>query len=395
MLKESLADYCNQVESYLTKSSRFGIVQLDADLNILDCNLGFMRLFSPQQSPAGEPLTNYFEFAAADLRCEEQLMLYCSRKTGIDAINCCYLIKTEGGYLLFCERQLLTESRVLEQVGQINDELINLQRDLIKKNYLLEKQEAELWDLNCKLAVATVAAESANVAKSEFLANMSHEIRTPMNGVIGMAQLLELTTLTEEQREYVAAMRLSGKNLVALLNSILDLSKVEAGKFNLELAEFSLHDCINDVVLVQQAAAHAKGLSLHTDMAIDVPPILVGDQLHVMQILLNLLGNVVKFTQQGAIMLSSRLIERRNASVEIRIEICGIGISVDAFDKIYEPFTQDDGSITRAYGGSGLGLTISRRFAELMGGSLSVGSTMSGGSGFRLILPFSTPVSGE
>jgi hypothetical protein len=144
MLRDELMTYRKEVESYLMATSNLGIVQLDTGLAIQGCNIGFMRLFSPRQNPVGEPLTDYLEIDTNELRCGELLRLSCSRKSGIEAIIYCHLIRTENGYLLFCERQILTESRALEQIGSMNDELINLQRDLVKKNHLLEKMTREL-----------------------------------------------------------------------------------------------------------------------------------------------------------------------------------------------------------------------------------------------------------
>jgi hypothetical protein len=144
MLTQELERYSNKVESYLTKSNGIAIAQLDLRLSIIDCNLGFMRLFNPRQKPAGEQLSDYLEIDADHIRCDEQLKIPCSRKSGLDAINNCYLIQTDEGYLLFCDRLLLTESRALEQMGRLNDDLINLQRESVKKNHQLEKLRREL-----------------------------------------------------------------------------------------------------------------------------------------------------------------------------------------------------------------------------------------------------------
>ena len=249
--------------------------------------------------------------------------------------------------------------------------------------------ETDRYELQSKLIRAVEVAESANRAKSEFLANMSHEIRTPMNGLLGMTQLLEMSDMTEVQRDYLKVLKKSGNNLLTLINDILDLSKIEAGKLEIAQTEFSLHSCVNDIVTLQKTAAHDKGLVLEADISEEIPKILIGDQLRLKQIILNLLGNAVKFTSRGGITLSAQLIKQQDdtAIIEIAVSDSGVGISAEALEKIFRPFEQEDGTITRKYGGSGLGLSISRQLTELMGGRITVESMPSAGSCFKATIP--------
>ncbi len=270
------------------------------------------------------------------------------------------------------------------------------QIELESQNMELINVQVELERLNSVLSIRTDEAEAANRAKSEFLSNMSHEIRTPMNGVTGMTQLLEMTELTEEQKGYVAALSTSSNNLLSLINDILDLSKIEAGKIEIELAQFSLQRCINDIVLTQKSGIYLKKLKLDVQIDKNIPPVLIGDQLRIKQILSNLLGNAAKFTLKGSITISAQIKEQldNSAIVQIAVSDTGIGIAANALEKIFKPFAQEnDFTTTRQFGGTGLGLTISLQLAELMGGTISVESTPGSGASFSLILPLASAVS--
>ena len=233
-------------------------------------------------------------------------------------------------------------------------------------------------------------AEAATRAKSEFLANMSHEIRTPMNGIIGMTHLLGYTELTEKQRIYLDIIRISSQSLLSLINDVLDLSRIESGMIELEQKHFSLRESISDVIMTQVSLVQSKGLSIETDIPDDVPDGLTGDQLRLKQILLNLVGNATKFTEQGGITVSVAVTEHHDDRVLLAVAVTdtGIGINPEALEKIFDTFVQADASTTRQHGGTGLGLAICTRLARLMGGSIRVDSTEVVGSTFTVQLPF-------
>jgi PAS domain S-box-containing protein len=241
-----------------------------------------------------------------------------------------------------------------------------------------------------ELHQAKAVAESASRTKSEFLASMSHEIRTPMNSIMGIADLLAKTSLTAEQDKYVQIFRRSGDNLLNLINDILDLSKVEASQLDLERTGFSLSDHLERVIEMVAPRAHEKGLKLVCEISPSASNDLIGDPTRLRQVLLNLLGNAIKFTQTGGVILKVEPENESSARPSLRFTVSdtGIGVADDKLSTVFERFTQADSSTTRRFGGSGLGLTISKRLVELMGGHIWAESEVDKGSVFSFVVPF-------
>jgi signal transduction histidine kinase len=254
--------------------------------------------------------------------------------------------------------------------------------------------ERRLMQLNRSLARSRDRAQDATRAKSQFLANVSHEIRTPMNIIFGMTEMVESEgDLNDEQRDCLARTRNAATTLLSLIDDVLDVSRIEAGKLTLEIVETSLHALLAEVADLLRPRAEAKGLALTCAVSPDLPARLLADPVRLRQVVTNLVGNAVKFTERGRVVIDARLVDDTplGATICIAVADTGIGIAADRHGAIFESFTQADGSSTRRFGGTGLGLTICRDLVRLMGGELHLDSAPGEGSEFRVVLFLEKP----
>jgi Signal transduction histidine kinase len=255
--------------------------------------------------------------------------------------------------------------------------------------YLLQKEIKIREGVEAELKAASHKALEASTLKSSFLANMSHEIRTPLNGIIGMSKLLEQTKLDEHQADYVDTIKLSSASLLALINDILDLSKIESGKFQLEETNFELSSLLKSTISIVDFQAKNKGISLVSELPANLPDFYLGDPLRIRQVLLNLLNNAIKFSDRGQVVLKvTRLTEDAESRAKLKFEIIdqGVGFDDDTKTKLFQTFSQGDDSTSRRYGGTGLGLSISKQIVEMMDGKIDVESVKGVGSKFYFVL---------
>jgi signal transduction histidine kinase/ligand-binding sensor domain-containing protein/ActR/RegA family two-component response regulator len=295
-------------------------------------------------------------------------------------------------------RRMAAEKRRLELAVEERTRELSLEKSRVLEEKARAEQEAQIvQQQNREIARLLEETRQASKLKSEFLANMSHELRTPMNGILGMTDMVLATTLTGEQREYLETARFSADSLLALLNDVLDFSKIEAGRLDLDPIEFSLAECVRQTSKLFQLPLEEKKLAYSAVVAGDVPDRLVGDPDRLRQVLLNLVGNAVKFTERGQISL---IVERESSAgsgVVLRFNVrdTGVGIPKDKQEVIFEAFRQADGSTSRKYGGTGLGLAICSRLVELMGGTLRLVSEVGQGSLFAFTARFGLPVQAD
>jgi two-component system, sensor histidine kinase and response regulator len=367
---ESATTYLNA----LVETSPLGIVTTDREARVRMCNSAFERLFQYSRS---DIIGTELDSLIAPPHLIAEATDYTRRTVAGERIHATTQRRRKDGALMDVEMYCVPLFVSGELVGE-----------LILYHDVSERKRTE-----AALEAAKEQAESANQAKSDFLANISHEIRTPMNGIIGMTQLALEAELRPEVREYLDTVKSSADSLLTLLNDILDFSKIEAGKFEFESLPFALRESLGQTMKALGHSAHRKGLELAWQVAPEIPEWLVGDCGRLRQVLVNLVGNAIKFTESGEVVVTAKLGEKtaEKAELEFMVRDTGIGISEDKQGLIFAAFTQADTSTTRKYGGTGLGLAIAQRLVNMMDGAIRVESRLGEGSSFhfnvRLELP--------
>jgi PAS domain S-box-containing protein len=355
----------------LIENSPLAIMVLDSQQKVQLCNPAFERLFQyTRQEVIGKPVDGLL--ADGDLLLEARAISLQAR--GDKPVSLVTRRRRKDRSLVDVELHTVGLVVSAELVGSL----------VIYQDISARKRAEEA------MQQAKEAAEASSRAKSEFLANMSHEIRTPMNGIMGMTELVLDTELDSEQREYLNMAKLSADALLSLINDILDYSKIEAGKLEIDAIDFNLGDSLGDTMKTLSLRAHQKGLELAYDIQPDVPDAIVGDPGRLRQIIVNLVGNAIKFTEKGEVIVYVQADSRTKDDIQLHFAIAdtGIGIPAEKQMAIFEAFTQVDGSMSRTYGGTGLGLTISARLVGFMHGRLWVESDLGKGSRFHFTAHF-------
>lgn len=376
----------------IIQKSGIGILILDSDLKIRLCNLWFLRYSTFTATDLENK--NFFD-VFPELRASriENSIRFC-----LDEKQYSILTHTLNPYpfpLYENNKAKIENQRIYQYLHiipiPVNDsgkslcmiQISDVSQQVIRENMLREQ-------MNLATSTKEEAIRASN-AKSDFLASMSHEIRTPLNSILGMTELMEETNLTEDQKEYIDVLRNSGKALFNIINDILDFSRIEAGKVEIENHPFSLTNVIDETISLFFLRAKHKGIRLESHIAPNLSSSVYGDPIRIQQVLINLLGNAIKFTQEGSISVSvfhEFDLEHHKEILVIEVKDTGMGIPPEKLDKIFESFTQVDSSTTRQFGGTGLGLTISKKLTELMGGKISLSSQLSKGSTFTIKLPY-------
>ncbi|HZK84707.1 MAG TPA: ATP-binding protein [Desulfosporosinus sp.] len=331
------------------------------------------------------------------LKQDHQLIILDIKLPDIDGYELARILKSHKRTIdipiIFCSAIFTAEEWIKKgfELGAI-DYLVKpiKEEQLINKIQFYLSLHEKQTELMRELMHTNQELEKQNRAKSEFLANMSHEIRTPMNGVLGMAQLLQLTELSDEQKDFVEILIFSGKSLLRIINDILDFSKLEAGKVKLEAIEFSIKELVKETVRPFVVEAEKKNLQVLYNVREEIPDSLKGDSYRLVQILNNLLSNALKFTHVGSVQLDVSLLRRQGSSLLLQFVVrdTGIGIPHNKVEVIFEKFTQADSSTTKNFGGTGLGLAISKSLVAIMDGTIRVESQENSGSSFILNIPF-------